>query len=89
MKFTGGEKIDVYPVGLLMDWRHRGIRRLRYSLRYPLRQARAGEWRAVRNYFNGYLAEHPDGQTSAGHGWTKRAALRRLAKIRATKETQP
>ena len=40
------------------------------------------QWRAMRNYFNGWLAEHPDGASSAGRGWTQRAALRRLRRIR-------
>jgi hypothetical protein len=79
--------VDVYPVGLLRDLlqfthglhRPRALRRLRHSFRYPLRQARAGDWRAVRNYFNGYLAEPaswPPGVTRCGSGWTRRRALR-------------
>ncbi len=58
------------------------------SFRYHLKvgiwaRARAGEWRTLRNYFNGYLAEHQDGRSSAGRGWSQRAAVRRLARIRA------
>jgi len=80
-------EVDVYPVGLWHDLQHfrrgvhrpRRIQRLRYALRYPLRQARAGNWRAVKNYFNGYLAEpadFPPGVTRCGSGWTRRRALR-------------
>jgi hypothetical protein len=79
--------MSVYPVGLLRDLRQfahglhrpRSVRRLRYALRYPFHQARAGEWRAVKNYFNGYLAEPdpwPPGATRCGTGWTKRRAAR-------------
>jgi hypothetical protein len=81
------DEVDVYPVGLLRDLRHfrlglhrpRSVRRLRLALCYPLRQARAGNWRAVKNYFNGYLAEpreFPPGVTRCGTGWTRRRALR-------------
>ena len=65
MKFEEFESIDVYPVGLLRDLQHfrRGVhsphsvRRLRYNLCYPLRMAAKRDWRAVKNYFNGYIAE--------------------------------
>ena len=77
--------INVYPVGLLRDLRQfargrarRRVRRLLRALRYPFRQARDGNWRAVRNYFNGYLAEPytmPPGVTRCGSGWTRRRAL--------------
>lgn len=89
MKFAGRiqSAVVVYPVGLLRDLlqfahglhRPRALRRLRNGLRYPLRQARARDWRAVRNYFNGYLAEPEDwpaGVTRCGSGWTRRRALR-------------
>jgi hypothetical protein len=77
---------DIYPVGLFHDVQQfrRGVhqphalQRLRYDLRYPLRQARAGHWRAVKNYFNGYLAEPPEfppGVTRCGSGWTRKRAL--------------
>lgn len=64
----------VYPVGLWMDWRYGTMRR---GVRYLFRQARAKNWRAVRNYFNGYLAEHDGHAHNAGRGWTRRAAIRR------------
>jgi hypothetical protein len=81
------DKIDVYAVGLWRDLRQfrasghrpRRVRRLARSLRYPFRQARARNWRAVRNYFNGYLAEPytmPPGVTRCGRGWTRRGALK-------------
>ena len=80
---------DMYPVGVLSDWQqflrrrqHEGtrkaLRRLRYDLRFITRWARQGNWRAVRNSFNGYLAEHPTAGTRCGHGWTKTRALRDL-----------
>lgn len=87
MKFAedGNNVIDIYPVGLLHDWKLRKVRPLRWALRYPVRQATAGNWRAARNYFNGYLAEHPSKGRRAGHGWTKRRAyhdlIRHLAGI--------
>jgi hypothetical protein len=70
---------DIYPVGLLRDWQHRKMRPLRRALRYPVSQARRGNWRAVRNYFNGYLAEPtPIRGRRCGHGWTKRRAFQDL-----------
>jgi hypothetical protein len=41
-------------------------------------RAKRREWRALKNYFNGYLAEHPTAGTRCGHGWTKARALRDL-----------
>ena len=80
--------VDVYPVGLWSELRQFGrpsprrIRRQLHALRYPFRQARKGNWRAAKNYFNGYLAEPaswPPGLTRCGSGWTRRRALRDLA----------
>jgi hypothetical protein len=81
------EELDIYPVGLLQEliYFRRGYRhaeswsKLLYSLKYPFRRVGEGNWRAVRNYFNGYLAEPaewPPGVTSCGRGWTRRAAVR-------------
>lgn len=82
MKFEG---TDTYPVGLFMDWRRRKGQHAKFwRFRYLRRQVRARNWRAVRNYFNGYLAEHQHGGHNAGRGWTKRAAERRVARICAT-----
>lgn len=75
--------IETYPVGLLDDLRRR---RLRYGLgTYLLGQIKRRNWRAVRSYFNGYLAEWhfaPEGVTldRSGSGWTRRAALRSLGR---------
>ena len=73
-------EITTYPVGLLSDIKRR---RVRQGLRYALGRAKDGNWRAVRNYFNGYLAEWdypPAGMRHyrCGRGWTRRAAIRRL-----------
>lgn len=74
-------RIDVYAVGLFSDIKRR---RLRYALvNYLIPQARHRNWRAVRNYFNGYLAEvsYSDiRHTMCGRGWTKRAALSSLGR---------
>jgi hypothetical protein len=80
--------ITIYPVGLLAHWqqfihhpdRKDARRSFRYALRYPLRQARARNWRAVKNYFNGYLAEHAHLGTRCGTGWTRGRAYRDLAR---------
>lgn len=79
-----GDDIDVYRVGLRRDLHQfrtgtRRARRLARALRYPFRQARAGNWGAVRNYFNGYLAEpktFPPDVARCGTGWTRRGALK-------------
>lgn len=72
--------IETYPVGLLYDLKHHRLRNAPRYLRAHLQQR---NWRAIRNYFNGYLAEWhncPEGvrHTKCGRGWTRRAALRRL-----------
>ena len=74
--------IGTYPVGLLDDIQ-RG--RARYGLRYVWDQAKAREWRSVRNSFNGYLAEWhypPNGLSLSrcGRGWTRAAARRSLGR---------
>lgn len=83
----GYDPADVYPVGLLKElkeWRsrpHNARRRPDLGWRYLRNQARRRNWRAVRSYFNGYLAESRDGLgTRAGHGWTTTRACRDLAK---------
>ncbi|GEP34318.1 hypothetical protein NSZ01_20860 [Nocardioides szechwanensis] len=77
MRFT---ETDTYPVGLFRDWRRRLP--LRLSAQYLQRQIKAHRWRAVRNYFNGYLAEHRHPcRHDAGHAWTMRAAERRVEQI--------
>jgi hypothetical protein len=73
---------DVYPVGLLAAVKHHGLRNgTRRSMRHVRRWARQRNWRAIRNTFNGYLAEHRHGGHNAGRGWTRRAALRRVERI--------
>lgn len=63
-------------------WR---LERARVSLwsipRTVARHVRSRDWRALKNTFNGYLAEPnpwPEGATRCGTGWTKRRALRSL-----------
>jgi hypothetical protein len=56
---------------------------------YLRRQIAARNWRAVRNSFNGYLAEpyaFPDGMTRCGSGWTRRRAINDL--LRHYQETR-
>lgn len=73
--------IEIYPVGLWHDIKRRTVK---YGLgSYLAGQIRRKNWRAVRNYFNGYLAEWhypPEDMrhTRCGRGWTKRLALRSL-----------
>lgn len=88
----GQEEIDVYPVGWLavllglgrsLRARHRqaiafSLGKIRYQWRLTVDRARAGKWREIRNSFNGYLAEHHALGSRAGHGWTKKRALRDL-----------
>lgn len=87
---------DVYPVGVLYTLKSaaRAVRRGRWeSARREFRkewsyikhQVTARNWRAIRNSFNGYLAEHDGHPHNCGRGWTKRAAERRAERIcRAT-----
>jgi len=75
--------IETYPVGLFWDIKRH---RVRYGItRYLWPQIKRRNWRAVRSYFNGYLAEWhycPEGvrHTRCGRGWTRRSALRRLGR---------
>lgn len=84
--------IDIYPVGVLdrllrlgRAIRTRNPELIRWALgqcgweaRYIVGRARERNWRAVRNAFNGYLAEHRTRGARCGHGWTRRRALRDL-----------
>jgi hypothetical protein len=80
--------ITIYPVGLLHDWqqfvhgvdREHARRHLRASLRREWERIKARNWRAAKNYFNGYLAEHATLGTRAGTGWTRGRAYRDLAR---------
>lgn len=87
-----GQRIEVYPVGVLRTLqtvlaaiRYRQFRQAkawaRQEARHVVGQARRGNWRAVRNSFNGYLAEDED-SPYCGHGWTHARALRSLERRR-------
>lgn len=79
-------EVDVYPVGFFSDLRHGKVTtRGFHSLCHHVKER---NWRGVRSYFNGYLAEPkslPPGLRRCGSGWTKRRALnsldRELAKL--------
>lgn len=68
----------VYSVGWLAAWQGHDLRR---QWRYTVRQVKCRNWRAVRNTFNGYLAEHDGHPHNCGKGWTKRAAVRRVVRL--------
>jgi hypothetical protein len=70
--------VHAYRVGMFDHWRNGNIRRARP---YLTRQIKAHNWRAVRNYFNGWLAEHEGCHHNAGRGWTEKAACRRALAI--------
>jgi hypothetical protein len=80
--------ITIYTVGLLHDWqqfihnpdRPAARRALRASLRREWERIKARKWRAAKNYFNGYLAEHASLGVRAGTGWTRGRAYRDLAR---------
>lgn len=72
--------IDIYAVGLLSDIKRKRVRRGLRSFLWDY-AIKGRNWRAARNYFNGYLAECQHGGHNAGRGWTKRAALRRVIAI--------
>lgn len=78
---------EVYPVGLLHDllhWRsgmYSTYRTLWHIRTYLGSKIRQGDWRAVRQFFNGYLAEptHEDiPWRRCGHGWTRERAMQDL-----------
>lgn len=71
----------VYPVGVLSDWQHHRWQGLRRSARYIRHQLQRRDWHAVRNTFNGYLAEHDGCAHNCGRGWTQRAASRRAQRL--------
>jgi hypothetical protein len=80
--------VTIYPVGLLHDWqifihaidRTYARRHFLGSLRRELDRIKARNWRAAKNYFNGYLAEHESLGTRCGTGWTRGRAYRDLAR---------
>lgn len=71
--------IDVYPVGILRDVQHAGVPHgLKVWARYVRALGRQRNWWAIKNTFNGYLAEPapwPPRLQRCGTGWTKRRAL--------------
>lgn len=74
------EGIETYPVGLFND-----LKRRRINVSYLKRQISHRNWRAIKNYFNGYLAEWnycPNGvnHSRCGSGWTRKRALDSLGK---------
>lgn len=76
-KYSG---IEAYPVGLFSDIKQK---RLRAGFKSLKGRVKARNWRAVRNYFNGYLAEwhYPPAEVKhykCGKGWTKKRAIKRL-----------
>lgn len=73
-----GPRVDVYAVGVLDALQRRELRRHWRYLRYQIARR---NWRAVRNSFNGYLAEHDNHPHNCGKGWTKRAAMRRAERL--------
>lgn len=84
--------VEVYPVGWLSvlrrayrcfreGWWVEGWRVLRYEMLMTRRWILARNWRAIKNEFNGYLAEptpFPEHMQRCGSGWTKKRALRSL-----------
>ena len=93
----GQDLVDIYAVGVLHTiitvWRclfmpgiparwtvmRREIRKERhYIWAYCIKQRK---WRALKNCFNGYLAEHRHGLHNCGTGWTKNRAFRRSMKL--------
>lgn len=69
---------DIYPVGILEAIKHH---RIKAELRFLRDRLRERNWRAIRNAFNGYLAEHDGCPHNAGKGWTRRAASRRVNRL--------
>jgi hypothetical protein len=80
MKFDVVGEVDVYPVGWLSAIQQRRLRREWWLMRRWIKQR---NWRAIKNSFNGYLAEPrewPEGLRRCGSGWTKARAKRDLAR---------
>lgn len=76
-------QIIVYPVGWMAVWRSRVSHNWRGEWRRMVDYIKRRHWEAVRNMFNGYLAEVQYSSmhhTRCGHGWTKRRALSDLGR---------
>jgi hypothetical protein len=75
-----------FPTAATVTWRWRrmtALRIMRGSVRLLARNVRGRQWRELRQYLNGYLAEPyhwpEDGSLSkCGRGWTKAGAMRSL-----------
>lgn len=83
-------RVDTYPVGWMAVVRTTW-NLLKHEWWYFRRMFREQNWRAIRNTFNGFLAEHPGCQHNAGRGITPKSAIRRVDKIcaqRLQKEQQ-
>jgi hypothetical protein len=89
-------EVEIYPVGVLSDIqqfvhnpdRKQARAHARRGLRRLLELARERNWRALRNSFNGYLAEHATRGTRCGHGWTRGRAYRDLQRHLAELNTR-
>lgn len=86
MTLTEQQQEWLYAVGWLAALRRPGIwrlRELRREWRYCVEQAKAGNWRAVRMTFNGWMYEPdpwPEDARRCGTGWTKGRAVRSFAR---------
>ena len=81
MAKLSADAAQFYTVGWLEALRSRGrrLQMLRRVWRYDVSQAKAGDWRAVKNSFNGWMYEPtpwPEGARRCGTGWTQRRAVR-------------
>lgn len=81
MRFHPEDSEFLYCVGWLEALRSKGRRwqQLKREWKYCVRQAKAGEWRAVRMTFNGWMYEPspwPEAARRCGSGWTKTRAIR-------------
>jgi hypothetical protein len=96
---THTPQIDIYPIGWLRTLQAVGrcLRRgrvvqawrfLRRETRYNMIQVRRGNWRAFRNTFGGYHAEHHTLGRRCGTGWTKRRAINDLYHHLAEEQTR-
>lgn len=74
--------VDVYRVGIFDHVHHHGWREgVRREWRFLRTVTAERNWRAVKNSFNGWLAEPtpwPDGLNRCGSGWTRRRAVASL-----------
>jgi hypothetical protein len=91
-RFLSSADVDVYPVGVLRTlieaWRFRSSRpdyawrKLRNEKRYLSDCVKGRRWNALRQAFNGYLAESPH-WWRCGRGLTPARARRSLNRLMA------